>query len=257
MPAGLRRGLTCISWCLLVPVTVLGGYLVIVMICAAWVTNPVLAGTVAGIVVMIVFGAMRTLRPEWLSFGPKTPPAADMPLFWPWVAITAVLMFLAGQTAAEWVYAHLGSAGFDQHTQTQQSSGFMLSLLVSLLVAPIVEETLFRGVLYPMLRKRAGALVAAVISSLLFALMHGNWVQAVAVIPLGLLLALVAERTHRVWPCAVLHMIYNFAAMLLPQEVLQAMSVPLCIWLFVASWALVFVLLASRVLSADIADQGG
>ncbi|BAS11843.1 CAAX amino terminal protease family protein [Arthrobacter sp. Hiyo8] len=94
-------------------------------------------------------------------------------------------MFLAGQTAAEWIYLHLGSAGFDQHVQTQQSSGFALSLLVSLLVAPIVEETLFRGLLYPMLRKRTGAVVAAVLSSLLFAAMHGNAVQAVAVIPLG------------------------------------------------------------------------
>ena len=173
-----------------------------------------------------------------------------MLLFWPWVMLTAVLMFLTGQAAAAWVYKHLDSAGFDRHTQAQQSSGIILSLLAALLIAPIVEETLFRGILYPILRRRVGAWIAMVISTLLFALLHGNLVQAVAVIPLGLLLAVVAERTHRVWPCVVVHMSHNFAAMMLPQAALQAVSVPLCIGLFGAAWVLVFVPLTRQVLSS-------
>ena len=252
--AALRRGLAGTVWCLLVPVAVLGGYLVLVLICSAWVTNPVLAGTIAGVAVMIVFGGVRLLRPTWLSFRPEVPPAAT-PRFWPRIALTAVLMFLAGQTAAAWIYTHLGSTGFDQHVQTQQSSGFVLSVFVSLLVAPIVEETLFRGLLYPMLRKKAGAVVAAVLTSLLFAAMHGNAVQAVAVIPLGLLLALIAERTRRVWPCVVLHLAYNFGAMMLPQAAIKMMSTPLCIGLFGAAWAVLLLLLARQVLSAEITDQ--
>lgn len=126
-----------------------------------------------------------------------------------------------------------------------------------LLVAPIVEETLFRGLLYPMLRKKTGAVVAAVLSSLLFAAMHGNAVQAVAVIPLGLMLALVAERTGRVWPCVVLHLAYNFAAMMLPHAAIQAMSTPLCIGLFGAAWAVLLVLLGRQVLSAEFTDRIG
>lgn len=255
--AALHRGLAGTIWCLLVPVAVLGGYLVLVMICSVWVTSPVLAGMIAGAVVVIVFSGVRLLRPTWLNFGPELLPASATPRFWPWVALTALLMFLAGQTAAEWIYAHLGSADFDQHVQTQQSSGFILSLLVSLLVAPIVEETLFRGLLYPMLRRKTGVVIAAVLSSLLFAAMHGNAVQAVAVIPLGLLLALVVERTRRVWPCVVLHMAYNFAAMMLPQAALQTMSTPLCIGLFSAACAVLLVLLSRQVLSAGIGDRSG
>ncbi|BAS11842.1 hypothetical protein AHiyo8_01450 [Arthrobacter sp. Hiyo8] len=79
MPAALRQGLAGTIWCLLVPVAVLGSYLVLVMICAAWVTSPVLAGTIAGVVVMIVFGGVRLLRPTWLSFGPEVLPAAATP----------------------------------------------------------------------------------------------------------------------------------------------------------------------------------
>ena len=253
--AALRRGRAGTIWCLLVPVAVLGGYLVLVLICSAWVTSPVLAGTIAGAVVVILFGGVRLLRPAWLNFGPEFLPAAATRRFWPGVALTFVLMFLAGQTAAAWIYTHLGSTGFDQHVQTKQSSGIVLSLLVSLLVAPIVEETLFRGLLYPMLRKKTGAVVAAVLSSLLFAAMHGNAVQAVAVIPLGLVLALVAERTRRIWPCVVLHLAYNFAAMMLPQAAIQAMSTPLCIGLFGAAWAVLLVLLARQVLSVEITDR--
>ncbi|WP_284982391.1 CPBP family intramembrane glutamic endopeptidase [Arthrobacter sp. efr-133-TYG-118] len=255
--ATLHRGLAGTIWCLLVPVAVLGGYLVLVLMSSAWVTSPVLAGTIAGAVVVIMFGGVRLLKPAWLSFAPEVLPASATPRFWPRIALTAVLMFLTGQAAAAWIYTHLGSTGFDQHVQTQQSSGFVPSLLVSLLVAPIVEESLFRGLLYPMLRKKAGAVVAAVLSSLLFAAMHGNSVQAVAVIPLGLLLALVAERTRRVWPCVVLHLAYNFAAMMLPQAAIQAMSTPLCIGLFSAAWAVLLVLLARQVLSAGITDQIG
>lgn len=253
----LRRGLAGTIWCLLVPVAVLGGYLVLVLICSAWVTSPVLAGAIAGAVVVIIFGCVRLLRPAWLNFAPETLRASATPRFWPRTALAAVLMFLTGQTAAEWIYMHLGSTGFDQHVQTQQSSGIVLSLLVSLLVAPIVEETLFRGLLYPMLRKKVGVVVAAVLSSLLFATMHGNAVQAVVVIPLGLVLALVAERTRRIWPCMILHLAYNFAAVMLPQAVIQAMSTPLCIGLFGAAWAVLLVLLARQVLSAEFTDQIG
>ncbi|WP_394941174.1 CPBP family intramembrane glutamic endopeptidase [Psychromicrobium sp. YIM B11713] len=255
--AVLRRGMVGTRWCLLVPVVVLGGYLVLVLLCSTWVTSPVLAGTIAGVVVMIIFGSARLLRSTWLSFKHEVLPATATPLFWPWTVFTAVLMFLAGQAAAAWIYAHLGSTGFDQHVQTQQSSGFVLSLLVSLLVAPVVEETLFRGILYPILRKKVGVVVAAMFSSLLFAAMHGNAVQAVAVIPLGLLLALVAERTHRIWPCAVLHLAYNFAAMMFPQPAIQTMSTPPCIGLFSAAWAALFVLLTRQVLFAEFADLPG
>ncbi|MDP9904726.1 CPBP family intramembrane glutamic endopeptidase [Arthrobacter bambusae] len=253
----LHRGLAGTIWCLLVPVAVLGGYLVLVLISSAWVTSTVLAGTIAGAVVVIVFGIVRVLRPAWLSFAPEVLPASVTPWFWPRIALTAVLMFLAGQAAGAWIYTHLGSTGFDRHVQAQQSSGFALSLLASLLVAPVVEEALFRGLLYPMLRKKAGAVVAAVLSSLLFAALHGNAVQAMAVIPLGLLLALVAERTRRVWPCMVLHLAYNLAAMMLPQAAVQVMSTPLCIGLFGVAWVILFVLLGRQVLSGGITEQTG
>ncbi|BAS11844.1 hypothetical protein AHiyo8_01470 [Arthrobacter sp. Hiyo8] len=55
----------------------------------------------------------------------------------------------------------------------------------------------------------------------------------------------------------VLHLAYNFAAMMLPQAAIQAMSTPLCIGLSGAAWAVLFVLLARQVLSAAITDQFG
>lgn len=250
MPAGLRRVLASIIWCLLVLALVLGGYLSIAMMCATWIANPVLAGTVAGAVVLLVFAGIRKLRPSWVSFASAVREERAVRLFWPWTVLIAVLMFLTGQLAAAWVYEHLGSAGFDRHAQALKSSGVVLSVLAALLIAPIVEETLFRGVLYPVLRKRVGAWPAMVVSALLFALLHGNSVQAVAVIPLGLLLALVAERTHRVWPCVLVHMSNNLAAMVFPQLGLQSMAVPLCIGLFGGASALAFVVLTRQVISS-------
>ena len=59
---------------------------------------------------------------------------------------------------------------------------------------PVVEELIFRGLVYGRLRKYFGKGAAVVCSALLFALYHGNMVQMLYALPMGLLLALVYER---------------------------------------------------------------
>ncbi len=49
---------------------------------------------------------------------------------------------------------------------------FVFTLVLAVVVAPLVEEIMFRGLLYTWLRQRAGVAISVVLTSLVFALIH-------------------------------------------------------------------------------------
>jgi membrane protease YdiL (CAAX protease family) len=81
-------------------------------------------------------------------------------------------------------------------------------ILMSVLVAPISEEYLFRGLLYRALDREWGGWRAAVGSAAFFAIYHPplSWLPVGL---LGLANALLFKRTGRLAPAVILHMVYN------------------------------------------------
>ncbi|MDL5157791.1 CPBP family intramembrane glutamic endopeptidase [Actinomycetospora termitidis] len=100
-----------------------------------------------------------------------------------------------------------------QESLTQFSGGVAAFFVVLLggLVVPLGEELLFRGVGFGSLR-RYGVVVAATVSSLLFALAHGLNVVFLAVLVLAVLNAVLYERTRSIWPCFVTHATFNLTS---------------------------------------------
>lgn len=90
----------------------------------------------------------------------------------------------------------------------------LLVFCVAVLAAPLAEELLFRGWIFTSLRSRFGSTASIVVSALLFALAHyeRTHLYALAVLPVGLILGIVRERTGTMWATAVLHVLYNFSA---------------------------------------------
>ena len=95
-------------------------------------------------------------------------------------------------------------------------------IAVSVLLAPFVEEVLFRGVVFGTIRKKS-VLLAYVVSALMFAIYHEwqfllagfSWkllITTLTYIPAGLCLARVYERSKSIWPAIFLHMILNFVS---------------------------------------------
>jgi CAAX protease family protein len=79
--------------------------------------------------------------------------------------------------------------------------------------APILEEPLFRGVLYATLRLRLGPAPATLVSAALFALAHGYGVVGfVSVFASGVLWALAYERTRSLLPGMLAHAVSNIQA---------------------------------------------
>lgn len=84
-----------------------------------------------------------------------------------------------------------------------------LLLLAAAVIAPIVEEMLFRGLLYRYLRARMDAVWAVGLSAGLFAALHAVPVLLPMLLVIGVVLALLAERYDSILPGIVLHALHN------------------------------------------------
>lgn len=82
----------------------------------------------------------------------------------------------------------------------------------AVVMAPIAEEVLFRGLLYNFLRRHLDRWTAACASALLFSFVHGVLADQWALFVLGLLLTWVYERTGRLLPGVILHATNNGVA---------------------------------------------
>lgn len=85
-----------------------------------------------------------------------------------------------------------------------------MAFLAVVILAPIAEELLFRGIIFRMLTKHWSEVAAIVVSALLFGLYHMNLLQAIYVLPIGLLLGYIAYKCKSVLPCILIHMVNNF-----------------------------------------------
>ncbi|MFB0918841.1 MAG: CPBP family intramembrane metalloprotease [Clostridiaceae bacterium] len=79
------------------------------------------------------------------------------------------------------------------------------------IMAPIVEEIVFRGILYNMLNKSMGLFAAAIVSSMGFGILHGlTFVQTFFI---GLILAILYQITGDLKVPIIAHMVNNFIAL--------------------------------------------
>jgi hypothetical protein len=90
----------------------------------------------------------------------------------------------------------------------------MLGALYVMIIGPIFEEIVYRGILYGgMRRKGHGVITATIFSSVLFALMHLNINQGVNAFIVGIVFAYVYEKTGNLRASIWLHMLNNIYAM--------------------------------------------
>lgn len=132
-----------------------------------------------------------------------------------------------GLRRVDWRYAVFGTVGTlaisivvsqlgiepDGVKQAMEIAGdpeqFLLSLVILAVLAPLVEEVVFRGLLYGWLEARLGSSVAFVVSSLAFAAAHLEPKHVVLVLPLGLLFGWLRRRSNSLAPSIVAHIVNN------------------------------------------------
>lgn len=82
-------------------------------------------------------------------------------------------------------------------------------VVMAVAVAPIAEEFIFRGYLYPVAKKYAGPFAALVATSLLFAVVHGHAFSIPALFTLAVCLGLAYERTGSLLVPMIMHAVFN------------------------------------------------
>lgn len=87
------------------------------------------------------------------------------------------------------------------------------SIIYTVIAAPIVEEIIFRGLILSRLRKAMPLPIAIIISSLFFALAHGQLLWMTYAFILGCVLAIVDVKTDTIAISVIIHMLFNLLGM--------------------------------------------
>lgn len=125
----------------------------------------------------------------------------------------------------------------DVLSSLESTAAQITTIVVAVVLAPVIEEVIFRGVLLKALWKRSRR-VAMAISALVFALFHllgldpARFLEAAAIVLpqlfiVGLILAWITFRSRRLGPAIFLHSGFNLLAaiaLLLPPELLESVG---------------------------------
>jgi membrane protease YdiL (CAAX protease family) len=82
-------------------------------------------------------------------------------------------------------------------------------MVMAIVVAPVAEEMIFRGYLYPVAKRTVGPLLSLGATSLLFAALHGHAASVPALFTLAVCLGLAYEKTGSLLVPMVMHAVFN------------------------------------------------
>ena len=166
----------------------------------------------AGIAVALVAPRMNVVT--WLGLAWKK---------WPLViaiAPVSVLMMwaiFAGLQAVGWMEL-LEKLGVKQMQDAvmifQEEKNMVVIVLMAIaatIVAPICEEIVFRGYLYPVAKRFAGPWAAGIATALIFSAVHGSMSALLPLFIFGMVLVFLYEFTGSIWAPMAVHCLFNSA----------------------------------------------
>ncbi len=99
--------------------------------------------------------------------------------------------------------------GFDQLGSQLE---YIMAFTALVILAPIIEEAIFRGFLFSRLRKHINFWWTTFIVSIVFGLVHLQWNVGVDVFAMSVVLCFIREKTGSIWAAVGVHMVKNALA---------------------------------------------
>lgn len=99
-------------------------------------------------------------------------------------------------------------AEYNQSASVIDSAGF-IPMLSTVIIAPIAEETVFRGLVYTRLKRAMPAWVAAILQAIIFGALHGQIIWMAYAFVMGLVLAATVESTGSLFAGMAVHICFN------------------------------------------------
>ena len=97
--------------------------------------------------------------------------------------------------------------------------GILLQIISVVIIVPVLEELLFRGIVYKRLRGYLKVNIAIIISALIFGVFHMNVVQGLYAFVIGLLVAFVYEKYKTIWAPIIFHVSANGVSIFLTEVI--------------------------------------
>ena len=134
---------------------------------------------------------------------------------WYWVAFSAcviIALLLVSQLLSRFL-PQSEENSFTELLKSSKQVRIAIAVLATF-TAPLVEETVYRGILYSGLRRNLGWTATVVLVTLMFAGVHvlqylGAWVSIAGLTLLSLALTVIRARTKSILPCVAIHTLNN------------------------------------------------
>ena len=175
-----------------------------------------------------------------------------------WIVFLGIGLQIFTGLALQIVYIFVPEA-IENFSELMETAGVgemnLFSMAATVILAPVVEEIMFRGVTMN-LAKKAGAsfVVANVIQAVMFGVYHGNVVQGAYACVLGLVLGYVAQKYGSLYPVILLHLVYNLAATLL-SAVSEILPETIVTQIVLAVVAAILCIVGMRLFQADEKEE--
>lgn len=149
---------------------------------------------------------------------------------------------------------------YEASSELVLGGSMVINLLAVVLVAPIVEEVIFRGLILSRLRRAMPTAVAAFISSALFAIAHGAWVWMAYAFVTAMAFCFISVKYRSIAVSIAAHMVFNLFGVIMGS--LGEFDLPgmfFALLLFAGLISSVFILIAigrRKTCAAEASDAG-
>lgn len=153
----------------------------------------------------------------WKRFFPKKQPKRELSsIIHPAMFLGLIFLMIGMQYISTYLVAILAAvnpAWYHSYEELMEQAGFgnvtLILALYSIVIAPICEELIFRGVTMKYAAKAMPLFLANMLQAFLFGLFHGNVVQGTYAFIVGLFCGYVCLRGGSIYLSILFHMLFN------------------------------------------------
>ncbi len=172
---------------------------------------------------IMTFAALCTIPLTWFLFRRGHKPDVKNPLFdqekaalpkYLWIVLFGVVFCIGANMLIAMSQLAFVDPSYQQASDVFYSAAFAVQIVGLGIVTPLAEELMFRGVLFGRCREQMGFYRAAIWSSLFFSMIHGNMIQMVYALALGMFLCYAYEKFGSLKASVLLHITINMVSLI-------------------------------------------
>ena len=161
------------------------------------------------ILALMLRGKTAPPRGGWLQWGWKPMKAVTLPAFKVFLMMLPLVALVSWLLQLVWADPGGSNPLLEMVLNSSDGVALLAFALTAVVLAPVFEETLFRGVLLPVLGRHLGPVVAVLMSALVFATAHLSLGELVPLTVLGIGLGVLRWQSGRLSTSVCLHALWN------------------------------------------------